>query len=125
MAQHGIYTINGVTVASPVTFEPILNDIDGDSKRNESQTMVRIVLRPDVHKYKCEWKGITSSQKNVILKNTSADEGYETFTAVVDNVYDEKVEMKFYRGTDVTVSNKKYYPDGTMTCNLSFNIIEV
>lgn len=123
--KHGIYTINGVEVASPVVFEPILNDIDGDSKRNESQTMVRIVLRPDVHKYKCEWKGITSSQKNVILKNTSSDEGHEIFTAVVDNVYDEKVEMKFYRGTDVTVTNKKYYPDGTMTCNLSFNIVEV
>ena len=42
--KHQLYKFNNVEVASPVSFDMELNDLDGDSKRNESGYMTRIVI---------------------------------------------------------------------------------
>jgi hypothetical protein len=114
----------GVDVAPPSKFTLTLNDIDGDSKRNEQGDMVRIVIASDKRSYACEWRCITSKQKNAILQATSSKFNHATFTAQFYNEYDTIETATFYRGTNVSIEpvllldSEKYY-------NVSFDIIEV
>lgn len=116
--------LSGVDIAAPTKFVLTLNDIDGDSKRNEQGDMVRIVIASDKRSYACEWRCITSEQKNTILQATSSKFGHATFAAQFYNEYDEIETATFYRGTNVTIEpvllygSEKYY-------NVSFDIIEV
>ena len=116
--------LSGVDIAAPTKFVLTLNDIDGDSKRNEQGDMVRIVIASDKRSYACEWRCITSEQKNVILQATSSKFNHTTFSAQFYNEYDTIETATFYRGTNVSIEpvllygSEKYY-------NVSFDIIEV
>ena len=116
--------LSGVDIAAPTKFVLTLNDIDGDSKRNEQGDMVRIVIASDKRSYACEWRCITSEQKNVILQATSSKFNHATFSVQFYNEYDTIETATFYRGTNVTIEpvllygSEKYY-------NVSFDIIEV
>lgn len=120
-----LYAFNGVSVAPPTQFDLRLNDIDGDSKRNEKGDMCRIVIASDKRTYSCKWENISISEKNDILKNTSSKYGHANFSMTFSNEYDERETATFYRGTNVSVvpvlvlsETEKYY-------NVSFDVIEV
>lgn len=114
----------GVDVAPPSKFTLTLNDIDGDSKRNEKGDMVRIVIASDKRSYSCEWKCITSEQKNVILQATSSKFNHATFSAQFFNEYDTIETATFYRGINVSIEPVLLI-DGDKYYNVSFDIIEV
>lgn len=123
MAKHQLYKFNNIDMPSPVSFDLELNDVDGDSNRNEAAYMVRIVIASDLRKYSCKWQGLSIAEKNLILKNTSSREGYTYFDCTFDNEYDEMETSQFYRGpvsikcTSIADGNKRY--------TVEFNIIEV
>ena len=120
--KHQLYKFNNVEVASPVSFDMELNDLDGDSKRNESGYMTRIVIMSDVRKFSCKWQGLTNEEKNIILKNTSSREGHSVFSCEFDNEYDEVETSEFYRGASkITCTSTA---GGTKKYDLSFSIIE-
>ena len=114
----------GVDVTPPSKFTLTLNDIDGDSKRNEKGDMVRIVIASDKRSYACEWRCITSEQKNVILQATSSKFNHATFSAQFYNEYDTIETATFYRGTNVSIEPVLLI-DGEKYYNVSFDIIEV
>lgn len=120
-----LYEFNGVEVAPPTSFELRLNDIDGDSKRNEHGEMVRIVIASDKRTYSCRWDKITIAEKNTILQNTSSKFGHTTFDAYFSNEYDEDEHATFYRGTNVSITPILVLSDTEKYYNLSFDIIEV
>ena len=114
----------GVDVAPPSKFALTLNDIDGDSKRNEQGDMVRIVIASDKRSYACEWRCITSEQKNAILQATSSKFNHATFSVQFFNEYDTIETATFYRGTNVSIEPVLLI-DGDKYYNVSFDIIEV
>lgn len=120
-----LYAFNGVGVAPPTTFDLKLNDIDGDSKRNEHGEMVRIVIASDKRTYSCAWNNISISEKNAILQNTSSKYGNATFDVYFCNEYDEDEHATFYRGTNVSITPVLVLSDTEKYYNLSFDIIEV
>ena len=120
--KHQLYKFNNVEVASPVAFDMELNDLDGDSKRNESGYMTRIVIMSDVRKFSCKWQGLNNEEKNIILKNTSSREGHAVFTCEFDNEYDEIETSEFYRGASKVVCTS--IANGVKKYDVSFNIIE-
>lgn len=122
MAKHQLYKFNDIEMPSPVAFDLELNDIDGDSKRGEGAIMYRIIIASDLRKYSCEWQGLTVDEKNLILKNTSAREGYPFFSCEFDNEYDEVEVSNFYKSsakvkcTSIANGEKRY--------SLKMNIVE-
>lgn len=120
--KHQLYSFNGVEVASPVEFSMELNDLDGDSKRNEAGYMTRIVIMSDIRKFSCRWQGLTIEEKNTILKNTSSREGHAIFECSFDNEYDEVETSYFYRGASKVTCTS--IANGEKRYDLSFNIIE-
>ena len=120
-----LYQFKGVDVAAPTSFELKLNDIDGDSKRNEHGDMVRIVIASDKRSYSCTWESISIEEKNIILQNTSSKYGHTNFTAKFVNEYDAVETATFYRGTNVSIIPKLVVSDTEKYYDVSFDIIEV
>lgn len=120
-----LYQFNGIDVAAPSKFELKLNDVDGDSKRNEHGDMVRIVIASDKRSYSCAWENISIDEKNTILQNTSSKYGYTNFSAKFVNEYDVTETATFYRGTNVSIIPKLILSDTEKYYDVSFDIIEV
>lgn len=120
-----LFQFNGVNIPAPSKFELKLNDIDGDSKRNERGDMVRIVIASDKRSYSCAWEGITIEEKNTILQNTSSKFGHTIFSAMFVNEYDATETANFYRGTNVSIIPRLILSNSVKYYDVSFDIIEV
>jgi hypothetical protein len=117
-----IISINGVAVASPVSFVPQIQDVDGDSNRNQAGTMIRIVIAPDMRTFACQWKQLTQAQLSTIIRNTSSRYGHAKFSMTFINEVGEQETANFYRGAE-TITQVSYIANEERY-NLSFNMIE-
>ena len=117
-----LLNINGVAVASPVSFMLKGQDIDGDSNRNQAATMIRIVIAPAMRTISCKWHGITGEQKNAILKNVSARFGYAVYSVKFLNEFDEEETCNFY--TTSYDLEQTCFISGEEKYALSFDMIE-
>ena len=120
-----LYQFNNVDVPAPVQFDLRLNDIDGDSKRNEHGEMVRIVIASDKRSYSCKWENLSIEEKNIVLQNTSSKFGCVNFPVRFTNEYDATETATFYRGTNVTITPKLIVSPTEKYYDVSFDIIEV
>lgn len=120
-----LYQLNNIDVPAPVQFDLKLNDIDGDSKRNEYGDMVRIVIASDKRSYSCKWENLTIEEKNIVLQNTSSKFGCTVFPVRFTNEYDATETATFYRGTNVTITPKLILSAEEKYYDVSFDIIEV
>ncbi len=108
--KYFIYTIDGASVPSPVSFQLELNDIDaGETTRTGKGTLNRKIIMPGVRNFTIEWERLTEEGKNELLKATSARKGHAFFTVKFEP--DGSVEpetSEFYRGK-VTITQEPGY----------------
>lgn len=113
---------NGVAVASPVSFDLVAQDVDGDSNRNQAATMIRIVIAADMRTISIKWHNIIESEKNAIIQQTSSRYGHSNFMMKFINEVGAQENTKFYRG-QMTL-RQTCFIQGSELYDLSFNVIE-
>lgn len=64
-------SINGVAIATPKTFEPAINDLDGESNRNANGEMIRDRIAVK-RKLNCEWGPLTQGEISTLLNAVSS-----------------------------------------------------
>lgn len=78
-------SINGTAIAAPKTYQPSLNDIDGETNRNANGDLIRDRIATK-RKLEMEWAPLTQSEMSTLL-NAVADELFEcTFPDPKDGI---------------------------------------
>lgn len=67
--------VNGVDIATPKTYQPSLNDIDGETNRNANGDLIRDRIATK-RKLEMEWPPLTQDESSALL-NAVADEFFE------------------------------------------------
>lgn len=59
--------VNGVDIATPKTYQPSLNDIDGETNRNANGDLIRDRIATK-RKLEMEWAPLTQDESSTLLK---------------------------------------------------------
>ena len=112
--------IDGVDLPSPSSFKIPRSDIDSDGTgRNELGVLQRDRIRQGLYKIELEWKGITSSQLQIIEDAIEPAEINVTFPTP------QGLQTKKMYAGDRNIEMLRYNDDtDKILWNISFNLIE-
>jgi hypothetical protein len=115
-----IISIGGAAMPSPSSMKIPQFDLDsGDTGRNETGVIQRDRVRQGIYKIECEWKGITSSDLNMIENAVKPASFSVAFPTSVGS--QTKTMYVGDRNIEIAVYSEDYHK---IRWNISFNLIE-